>query len=127
MGPLARGTCPLVTVALTDSGPQALLRLRLPFGLNVGACPSGNALPMLQKIPGVPSHRSVPHATRRSCPLCFRPCTWAWGADVTLNPGFRGTWAQGGASGKHHFEATFFPCVLRLSHPLRPNPQGKGE
>lgn len=55
MGPLARGTCPRVTVALIDSGPQALLRLCLPFGLSVGASPSGkNALPTLQRILGVP-------------------------------------------------------------------------
>lgn len=31
--------------------------------------------------------------------------------------GFRGAWVQGGAFGKHHFEASFFPCGLRLSHP----------
>lgn len=55
MGPLARGTRPRVTVALIDSGPQALLRLRLPFGLSVGASPSGkNALPTSQRLSGVP-------------------------------------------------------------------------
>lgn len=129
MDPLARETCPLVTVALIDSGLQALLRLCLPFRLKVRASPSGRMrFQHYRKFrgshPTLASH--VPHVTHVR--FISGPRTWACGVALILTPRLRGAWAQGRAFGKHHFKATFFlPWPTGLSHGRGHALRGQGE